>query len=169
VNDAAGNPQKHPLASWLSAVSLLTTFAALAVMALASTIVINRLAQRQALARSELAVSSAREYLRRLGEGNLTAARSLAKTPALSALLRAPMRPALNSFCRTIAPPCVRAPASSATRRARSRQRATLVAWPELASRAPTRASALLSARVAAARYCWARPPRFPVDRTSPP
>jgi signal transduction histidine kinase len=98
VNDAPENAQRHPLATWLSAVSLLTTFAALAIMALASTIVISRLAQRQALARSELAVSSAREYLRRVGESNLTAARSLANSPALPGLLRAPTAPELERF-----------------------------------------------------------------------
>ncbi len=133
MNDAPGNPQKHPLASWLSAVSLLTTFAALAVMALASTIVINRLAQRQALARSELAVSSAREYLRRLGEGNLTAARSLAKTPALSALLRALDAPSLELFlqdyCAALrASTCILSNAQGPIAAA-----GDSVAWPELA------------------------------------
>ncbi len=90
MNPTAASSQKHPLATWLSAVSLLITFAALAIMAVAAEIVVNRFAQRQALARSELAVSAAREYLRRLGEGNLIAARGLAGNPALARLLGAP-------------------------------------------------------------------------------
>ena len=89
MKDTAGSAEKRPLATWLSVASLLTTFVALAIMALASIIVVNRLAQRQALARSELAVSSAREYLQRASENNLAAARSLADNPALAAALRA--------------------------------------------------------------------------------
>ncbi len=133
MNSAHGNPQKQPLATWLSAASLLTTFVALAVMALASTIVINRLAQRQALARSELAVSSAREYLRRLGESNLTAARSLANNPALPGLLSAPAGPELKRFledyCTALrATACILGNAQGPLAAAGG-----TMAWPELA------------------------------------
>jgi signal transduction histidine kinase len=73
---------------------------ALAVMALASSVVVSQFAARQALARSELAASSAREYFRRLGESNLIAARGLAGNPTLMRLLESPASPALNLFLR---------------------------------------------------------------------
>ncbi len=73
--------RKYLLATWLSAGSLLIVFAALAVMAVASSIAVDRFARGQALARSELAVSSVREYFHRLSESNLVAARTLADRP----------------------------------------------------------------------------------------
>ena len=95
--------RKHLLATWLSAGSLLIVFAALAVMALASSIAVDRFAQAQALARSELAVSSVREYFHRLSESNLVAARTLADRPTLARLLDDPTTPELghlNSYCK---------------------------------------------------------------------
>lgn len=92
--------QKYPLATWLSAGSLLIVFAALAVMALVSSIVVGRFARQQALARSELAVSSAREYFRRVSEANLVAARALAENPTLVRLLDEPASLSLGLFLR---------------------------------------------------------------------
>ncbi len=100
MSTAPVTPPRYPLAAWLSAGSLLITFAALLVMAVASAIVVSRFAQRQALARSELAVGAAREYLRRLGETNQIAVRTLAGNPALTALLEHPASPALGRFLR---------------------------------------------------------------------
>jgi signal transduction histidine kinase len=72
-------------------------------MALASSIAVDRFAQAQALARSELAVSSVREYLHRLSESNLVAARTLADRPTLTRLLDGPASPELglylNNYC----------------------------------------------------------------------
>ena len=110
MSDAAGSADKQPLATWLAVASLLTTFVALAIMAIASIIVVNRLAQRQALARSELAVSSAREYLQRASENNLAQARSLADNASLAAALRAP---GTSAVARFLADNCARARASA--------------------------------------------------------
>ncbi|HVN99748.1 MAG TPA: ATP-binding protein [Steroidobacteraceae bacterium] len=90
MNPQPATPRKQPLATWLSAASLLITFAALAAMALTSTLVVNRFAQRQGLARSELAVSLAREYLRQVNQDNLATARALAANPAVQRLAAAP-------------------------------------------------------------------------------
>ena len=97
-------PRKYLLATWLSAGNLLIVFAALALMALASSIAVGRFAQRQALARSELAVSAAREFIHRLGASNLVAARTLADRPTLSRLLDDHAAPGLalylDTYCR---------------------------------------------------------------------
>jgi signal transduction histidine kinase/HAMP domain-containing protein len=96
--------RRYLLATWLSGGSLLIVFAALAVMALASSIAVDRFGQGQGLARSELAVSSAREYFHRLAESNLLAARTLADRPTLARLLEEPTSAELGlylgSFCR---------------------------------------------------------------------
>jgi signal transduction histidine kinase len=104
VNAPPTPRRKHLLATWLSAGSLLIVFAALAVMALASSITVDRFAKAQALARSELAVSSVREYFHRLSESNLLAARTLGDRPTLARLLDDPASPELslylNSYCK---------------------------------------------------------------------
>jgi len=91
---------KYRLATWLSAGSLLIVLVALTVMAVVSSVIVSQFAARQALARSELAATSAREYFRRLGESNLVAARTLAGNPTLARLLDFPAAPALSLFLR---------------------------------------------------------------------
>jgi signal transduction histidine kinase len=104
VNASPTPRRKYLLATWLSAGSLLIVFAALAVMALASSIAVGRFARGQALARSELAVSSVREYFHRVSESNFVAARTLADRPTLARLLDDPTSPELalylNSYCK---------------------------------------------------------------------
>ena len=100
MNAGRAVPQKYPLATWLSGGSLLIVFAALAVMGLVSSILVGRIARQEALARSELAVSSAREYFRRAGEGNRVAARALAENPTLLRLLDEPPSISLGLFLR---------------------------------------------------------------------
>jgi signal transduction histidine kinase len=104
MNAPATPRRKYLLATWLSAGSLLIVFAALALMALASSIAVDRFARGQALARSELAVSSVREYFHRLSESNLVAARTLADRPTLARLLDDPASPELGlyltSYCK---------------------------------------------------------------------
>ncbi len=104
MNNAQTPRRKYLLATWLSAGSLLIVFAALTLMAVASSIAVDRFARAQALARSELAVSSAREYFHRLSESNLVAARTLADRPTLARLLDDPASPELalylNSYCK---------------------------------------------------------------------
>ena len=100
-NDTSGTARNFPLATWLSGGSLLIVFAALTVMAIASGIIVNRYAHRQALARSELAVSTVRDYLRRLGEGDLGVARTLADNPTLNRQLAEPLNAlTFNIFLR---------------------------------------------------------------------
>jgi signal transduction histidine kinase/HAMP domain-containing protein len=104
VNTTPTPRRRYLLATWLSGGSLLIVFVALAVMAVASSIAVGRFARAQALARIELAVSSAREYFHRLGESNLVAARTLADRPTLARLLDEPGTEELNlylgSYCR---------------------------------------------------------------------
>ena len=79
-----------PLATWLSVGTLLLVLAALAVMAIASAVAVDRLARRQSLARAELAANGVRVQYQRLGESVLNAARTLAAGPALASQLRPP-------------------------------------------------------------------------------
>jgi len=90
---------KYRLATWLSAGSLLIVLVALTVMALASSVVVSQFAARQALARSELAASSAREYFRRLGESNLIAARGMGTSAPRSGDHRRAVRVQKRSPC----------------------------------------------------------------------
>jgi type II secretory pathway pseudopilin PulG len=104
VSELPTAPRKYLLATWLSAGNLLIVLVALALMALASTVAVGRFAERQALARSALAASSAREFFHRLGESNLVAARTLADRPTLVRLLGDPAGPGLalflENYCR---------------------------------------------------------------------
>ena len=106
-NEATGTARTLPLATWLSAGSLLIVFAALTIMAAASGIIVNRFAQRQALARSEVAVSTARDYFRRLGESSLGVARTFADNATLNRQLGEPLNPLifniyLRSYCEAV-------------------------------------------------------------------
>jgi signal transduction histidine kinase/HAMP domain-containing protein/type II secretory pathway pseudopilin PulG len=134
----AGNtrplPKKFPLATWLSAGSLVIVFAALALMALVSSIIVTRFARQQALARTEVAVSSAREYFRRRGESDLLAARALAENSTLVHLLDAPaaasLGPFLRNYCAAIhATSCIVADPSGSVATS-----GTAPAWSELAA-----------------------------------
>ena len=106
-SDPSDRSRSYPLATWLSGGSLLIVFAALTLMAVASGIIVSRFAQRQALARSELAVSTARDYFRRLSESSLGLARSFADNPTLSRQLGAPLNALtfgiyLHGYCESI-------------------------------------------------------------------
>ncbi len=105
--DTTDTTRSYPLASWLSGGSLLIVFAALGIMALVSGLVVSRFAQRQALARSQLAVSTARDYLRRLGETSVGVARSLADNSALNRQLVEPVNALtlgifLRNYCESV-------------------------------------------------------------------
>jgi signal transduction histidine kinase len=104
VSELPTAPRKFLLATWLSAGNLLIVVVALALMALASTVAVGRFAERQALARSALAASSAREFFHRLAESNLVAARTLADRPTLFRLLDDTSGPSLalylENYCR---------------------------------------------------------------------
>ncbi len=90
-NASSGTARSFPLATWLSGGSLLIVFLALTLMAIASGIIVNRYARSQALARSELAVSTVRDYFRRLGEADLGAARGFAENATLNRQLAEPL------------------------------------------------------------------------------
>lgn len=75
--------RSYALSLWLGGGSVLLVVAALAAMAIASSILVHRQTERQAWARAELAVSSARDFLRRASEDALNAARVLADRPTL--------------------------------------------------------------------------------------
>lgn len=75
------------LASWLGGGSVFIVLLAVAAIAIACAIMLNRLVQQQALVRAQLAVASARELLRRAGEDALSDARILAERPTLQRLL----------------------------------------------------------------------------------
>ncbi|MGC4027799.1 MAG: ATP-binding protein [Steroidobacteraceae bacterium] len=76
------------LASWLGGGSVIVVTAAVAAMAMGCAVLLERLVEQQALARAQLAVTSARELLRRVGEDILTDAQVLAERPTLQRLLR---------------------------------------------------------------------------------
>src|ERR1700691_5323271 len=90
---SALNTDKSPsqaqvgLASWLGGGSVFIVLLAVAAIALACAILLNRLIQQQPLVRAELAVASARELLRRAGEDALSDARILAERPTLQRLI----------------------------------------------------------------------------------
>ncbi len=75
--------RSYALSLWLGGGSVLLVVTALAAMAIASSVLVHRQTERQAWARAELAVSSARDFLRRAGEDAFNAARVLADRPTL--------------------------------------------------------------------------------------
>jgi signal transduction histidine kinase len=84
-------PRRYALATWLSGGSLVLVLSALTIMAVASSIAVDRLARSQAQARAELAVSTARDQVRHLAEQAVASARALAENPALANQLREPL------------------------------------------------------------------------------
>jgi signal transduction histidine kinase len=82
------NPPQIGLASWLGGGSVLVVLVAVAAMAVACAVLLKRVVQQQALVRTQLAATSARELLRRVGEDVLTDAQVLAERPTLLRLLQ---------------------------------------------------------------------------------
>jgi len=92
------------LASWLSGGSVFIVLLAVAAIAIACGVLLNRLVKQQALVRAQLAVASARELLRRVGEDALSDARVLAERPTLQRLLSSDsggLEPFLQRFAET--------------------------------------------------------------------
>jgi signal transduction histidine kinase/HAMP domain-containing protein len=96
-------PRPIGLASWLGGGSVIIVLLAVVGMALACALLLHRLVQQQALVRAQLAVSSARELLRRADEDALADARALAQQPTLQRLLTdgddAAVPPVLQRYC----------------------------------------------------------------------
>jgi signal transduction histidine kinase len=76
---------------------------AVAAIALACAILLNRLVEQQGLVRAQLAAASGRELLRRAGEDVLTDARVLAERPPLQRLIETQERDGLEVFLRRFA------------------------------------------------------------------
>jgi signal transduction histidine kinase len=107
VNSRPDGPRPIGLASWLGGGSALVVLAAVLAMAVACAVLLERLVERQALARAELAAATARDLLRRVGDETLTDARVLAERPTLARLLATDGTPAggieffLRSYCES--------------------------------------------------------------------
>jgi signal transduction histidine kinase len=93
------------LASWLGGGSVFIVLLAVAAIAIACAVLLNRLVEQQALVRAQLAVASGRELLRRVGEDALSDARVLAERPTLQRLLvsdgNSGLEPFLQRFSQT--------------------------------------------------------------------
>jgi signal transduction histidine kinase len=88
------------LASWLGGGSVFVVLLAVAAIAIACGVLLNRLVHQQALVRAQLAVATARELLRRAGEDALSDARVLAARPTLQRLLEPDASSGLEPFLR---------------------------------------------------------------------
>ncbi len=88
------------LASWLGGGSIFIVLLAVAAIAIACAILLDRQVQQQALVRAQLAVASARELLRRAGEDALSDARVLAERRTLARLLDSNPDSGLTAFLR---------------------------------------------------------------------
>jgi signal transduction histidine kinase len=86
------------LASWFGSGSVLIVLLAVAAIAIACAVLLNRQIQQQALVRAQLAVASARELLRRAGEDALSDARILAERPTLQRLISSEGNSGLEPF-----------------------------------------------------------------------
>jgi signal transduction histidine kinase len=86
------------LASWLGGGSVFIVLLAVAAIALACAVLLNRLVEQQALVRAQLAVASGRELLRRVGEDALSDARVLAERPTLQRLVSGDANGGLEQF-----------------------------------------------------------------------
>ncbi len=86
------------LASWLGGGSVLVVLLAVATMSIACAVLVERVVRQQALVRAQLAATTGRELLRRVGEDVLTDAQVLAERPTLLRLLQDHADDALRPF-----------------------------------------------------------------------
>jgi signal transduction histidine kinase len=100
---AAGGAAPIGLASWLGGGSVVIVLLAVAAIAIACAVLLNRLVEQQALVRAQLAAASARELLRRAGEDALSNARELAERPPLQRLIETQEPGGLEAFLRRFA------------------------------------------------------------------
>jgi signal transduction histidine kinase/HAMP domain-containing protein len=132
MNAAGSAPRRYALATWLSGGSLAIVLLCLTAMAVTSSLAVERLARRQALARAELAVSSVRDQFRRLAEQAVADARALGDAPALANQLREPVNAlTLGIYLRNA---CGAARACALVRDGAVLSGTTSTDWPELAA-----------------------------------
>ncbi|MGA2564352.1 MAG: ATP-binding protein [Steroidobacteraceae bacterium] len=98
ISDHADSRSQVGLASWFGSGSVLIVLLAVAAIAIACAVLLNRQIQQQALVRAQLAVASARELLRRAGEDALSDARILAERPTLQRLISSEGNSGLEPF-----------------------------------------------------------------------
>ena len=91
------------LASWLGGGSTFIALLAVTSIAIACAVLIHHMVHQQALVRAQLAVTSARELLRRAGEDALSNAHMLAERPPLQRLLAGDDVAGLEPFLRRYA------------------------------------------------------------------
>jgi signal transduction histidine kinase/HAMP domain-containing protein len=84
----ARRPSQIGLASWLGGGSVLVVLLAVAAMAIACAVLLDRVVRQQALVRAQLAATTARELMRRIGEDVLTDTQVLSERPTLLRLLQ---------------------------------------------------------------------------------
>ncbi len=103
LQDTVKSRRPIGLASWLGGGSVVVVALAVAAMAVACALLLGKLAHQQALTVAELAATSARDQLRRLGERSLSDARVLAARPTLARMLgtadTSGLGDFLNRFC----------------------------------------------------------------------
>jgi signal transduction histidine kinase/HAMP domain-containing protein len=99
------NSPQIGLASWLGGGSVVVVLIAVVAMAIACAVLLNRAVQQQALMRVQLAATSARELMRRVGEDVLTDAQVLAERPTLLRLLQQKatndLLPFISRYCES--------------------------------------------------------------------
>jgi hypothetical protein len=99
------NSPQIGLASWLGGGSVVVVLIAVVAMAIACAVLLNRAVQQQALMRVQLAATSARELMRRVGEDVLTDAQVLAERPTLLRLLQQQatndLLPFISRYCES--------------------------------------------------------------------
>ncbi|HEX7417780.1 MAG TPA: ATP-binding protein [Steroidobacteraceae bacterium] len=88
------------LVAWLGGGSLAVVFVVVAAMAFACSVLLGQLIEQQALTRARLAVTSARDLLRGVGEESLNNARVLSERPTLQRILTSGEYSGLEFFLR---------------------------------------------------------------------
>jgi signal transduction histidine kinase/HAMP domain-containing protein len=122
------------LVSWLGGGSLVVVFVVVAAMAFACSVLLGQLVEQQALTRARLAVTSARDLLRGIGEESLNNARVLSERPTLQRFLTSGEYAGLDFFLRRF---CESSRADVCAVRSGSliiKQSGPAVPWPQILS-----------------------------------
>ena len=143
------------LASWLGGGSVFVVLLAVAAVAIACGILLNRLVQQQALVRAQLAVATARELLRRAGEDSLSDARVLAERPTLQRLLESAPSSGLEPFLRRYSDTTGSDVAALIRGDVAVAQSGPMVSWPEIATALQEQGERFLLAPKSGGEIIW--------------